>query len=85
MHLHTTASSFTAKTGKEHMSVERLRFKLPSGIAKQFGVSVSAVRKAISEGRLPYYTVSGATRNTYLIDPNDAAELWDGGDSDAAD
>lgn len=63
------------------MSAERLRFKLPSGIAEQFGVSVSAVRKAIAQGRLPYYTVSGASRDTYLIDPDDAAELWDGGES----
>ena len=60
------------------MSSERLRFKLPSGIAEQFGVSISAVRKALTSGRLPYYTVSGSSRDTYLIDPEDAEKLWGG-------
>lgn len=77
MHLHTTAFAHQ-RIRKAPMSVERLKFKLPSGIAEQFGVSVSGVRKAIADGRLPYYTVSGASRDTYLIDPSDAEKLWGG-------
>lgn len=64
------------------MPAERLPFKLPSGIAEQFGVSVSAVRKAMVDGRLRYYTVAGSSRSTYLIDPDDAAALWGKGDAD---
>ena len=50
--------------------------KLPSAIARQFGVSLSAVRKAMSTGRLPYVEVSGASNVVHLIDPEDAAKLW---------
>ena len=50
--------------------------KLPSAISAQFGVSISAVRKAMSTGRLPYYEAQGSTRSVFLIDPDDAAKLW---------
>lgn len=56
--------------------VTTLKLKLPSAIAEQFGVSLSAVRKAMATGRLPYFHANGATRPISLIDPDDAARLW---------
>ena len=56
--------------------VTTLKLQLPSAVAAEFGVSLSAVRKAMSTGRLPYYHANGATRPICLIDPDDAAKLW---------
>lgn len=53
-----------------------LPLRLPSAIAEQFGVSVSAVRKAMFDGRLPYSIAVGATSRVFLVHPDDAAQLW---------
>lgn len=55
---------------------QTLPLKLPSAIAVQFGISVSAVRKAMSDGRLPYSIADGANSRVLLIDPSDAAKIW---------
>lgn len=56
--------------------VRSTSLKLPSAISAQFGVSLSAVRKAMSNGRLPYTVAHGANSIVQLIDPSDAAKLW---------
>jgi hypothetical protein len=55
---------------------EVLPLRLPSAIAAEFGVSATAVRTAMHDGRLRYYIAWGATSATHLIDPEDAAKLW---------
>lgn len=56
--------------------VRSTELKLPSAISVQFGVSLSAVRKAMSTGRLPYTEAHGANNIVQLINPSDAAKLW---------
>jgi len=55
---------------------EVLPLRLPSAIAAEFGVSATAVRTAMHDGRLRYYLVWGATSPTHLVDPEDAAKVW---------